>query len=115
MSSVAVSFFRAAIRSPLRSKRAITSPVRARSKASGLTRIRVRLTAWAPLFLFAGRRLFRRGAAGGSLFPGARRFRFRRFRRFGARAAARLGPGFLELSIAFPLALLLGAAAAATP
>src|SRR3954451_15100366 len=41
----------AAIRSPLRSKRAITSPVRARSKASGLTRIRVRLTAGAPLLL----------------------------------------------------------------
>src|SRR3954454_18585437 len=43
--------FRAAIRSPLRSKRAITSPLRARSKASGLTRIRVRLTAGAPLLL----------------------------------------------------------------
>src|SRR5215203_6857837 len=42
---------RAAIRSPLRSKRAITSPVRARSKASGLTRISVRLTAGAPLLL----------------------------------------------------------------
>src|SRR6478735_5289725 len=37
--------FRAAIRRPLRSKRAMTSPVRARSKASGFTRIRVRLTA----------------------------------------------------------------------
>src|SRR5436305_9901822 len=49
MSSVARSDFRAAIRRPLRSKRAITSPVRARSKASGLTRIRVRLTAGAPL------------------------------------------------------------------
>src|ERR1044072_4771836 len=37
------------MRRPLRSKRAITSPLRARSKASGLTRIRVRLTAGAPL------------------------------------------------------------------
>src|SRR3954447_10720678 len=35
---------RAAIRRPLRSKRAITSPVRPRSNASGLTRIRVRDT-----------------------------------------------------------------------
>src|SRR3954447_15590306 len=49
MSSLARIDFRAAIRSPLRSKRAITSPVRARSKASGFTRIRVRLTAGAPL------------------------------------------------------------------
>src|SRR6478752_4404814 len=55
----------AAIRSPLRSKRAITSPVRARSKASGLTRIRVRLTFGAPFllgrwcpFLGLGRRFF---------------------------------------------------------
>src|SRR4051794_32444960 len=49
MSSLARIDFRAVIRSPLRSKRAITSPLRARSKASGLTRIRVRLTAGAPL------------------------------------------------------------------
>src|ERR1700750_2732935 len=61
------------MRSPLRSKRAITSPVRARSKASGLTRIRVRLTAGAPLFLFGGRRFF--GSAAGA-FAAARRFRF---------------------------------------
>src|ERR1700722_15162270 len=73
MSSDAVSVFKAAIRSPLRSKRAITSPVRARSKASGLTRIRVRLTAGAPLFFFGGRRLF--GGAAGGPFAGARRFR----------------------------------------
>src|SRR6201986_662617 len=73
MSSVTVSVFRAAIRSPLRSKRAITSPVRARSKASGLTRIRVRLTAGAPLVLFGGRR-FGRSAAGA--FAAARRFGF---------------------------------------
>src|ERR1700753_500327 len=97
MSSVAVSFFRAAIRSPLRSKRAITSPVRLRSKASGLTRIRVRLTAGAPLFLFGGRRVFR-GAAGG--FAGARRFRGpARGRAFAARAGplafgGRRGGGF---------------------
>src|SRR5215218_1800496 len=51
------------MRSPLRSKRAITSPVRARSNASGLTRIRVRLTAGAPLVWLGVGRLFR-GAAG---------------------------------------------------
>src|SRR5882672_1340036 len=47
------------MRRPLRSNRAITSPLRARSKASGLTRIRVRLTAGAPLLSFGFRRLFR--------------------------------------------------------
>src|SRR3954451_9597512 len=51
MSSLARIDFRAAIRNPLRSKRATTSPVRARSKASGLTKIRVRLTGGAPLLL----------------------------------------------------------------
>src|SRR5271156_1874981 len=84
MSSLAVSSLRAEIFSPLRSKRAITSPVRLRSKASGLTRIRVRLTAGAPLFLFGGRRLFRGGAAGGSRFAGARRFGFGSGRRRGS-------------------------------
>src|ERR1700750_843656 len=73
------------MRSTIRSKRAITSPVRARSKASGLTRIRVRLTAGAPLFLFGGRRLFR-GAAGP--FAGAGRLaRLRRALGFGGGAA----------------------------
>src|SRR5690349_20107990 len=40
------------MRRPLRSKRATTSPVRARWKASGFTRIRVRLTGGAPLGSF---------------------------------------------------------------
>src|SRR4051794_31179575 len=113
MSSAAVSSLRAEIFSPLRSKRAITSPVRLRSKASGLTRIRVRLTSGAPLFLFGGRRLFG-GAAGGSLFAGARRFGSTGAGAFalgdGARAlffggfarpAFRLGAGFLQLAVAF--------------
>src|SRR5215213_7337261 len=52
MSAPARIVFRAAIRRPLRSKRASTSPVKARSKASGLTRIRVRLTARAPFLSF---------------------------------------------------------------
>src|ERR1700761_3493113 len=125
MSSVAVSVFRAAIRRPLRSKRAMTSPVRARSKASGLTRIRVRLTAWAPLFLFAGRRLFR-GAAGGT-FAGARRFGFgggpARFvggGRGGCRALffarftrTALRRRFFQLAVAFALALVARRTAAA--
>src|SRR5680860_443454 len=41
MASVAVSFLRATIFSPLLSNRARISPVRERSKASGLTKIRV--------------------------------------------------------------------------
>src|ERR1044072_2511550 len=45
------------MRRPLRSKRAITSPLRARSKASGLTRIRVRLTAGGPLLSIGFRSL----------------------------------------------------------
>src|SRR3954453_16944430 len=73
------------MRRPLRSKRAITSPLRARSKASGLTRIRVRLTAGAPFRslwtgpLFGGGACGRLvlGRGGGSLFA----------RRRGARAA----------------------------
>src|SRR3954451_19157792 len=69
ISSLARIDFRAAIRSPLRSKRAITSPVRARSKASGLTRIRVRLTAGAPLLFGFGVPLLRLRRS----FPAARR------------------------------------------
>src|SRR3954451_24344415 len=81
MSSLARIDFRAVIRSPLRSKRAITSPLRARSNASGLTRIRVRLTGGAPLLWFrarpllrgAARRLFLAAAARGRGSRGARR------------------------------------------
>src|SRR4029077_20579973 len=98
----------------LRSKRAITSPVRARSKASGLTRIRVRLTAGAPFVFFGGRGLFW-GAAGGSLFAGARRFRFAFAFPGGGRFAAafdrRLGAGLFQLAVAFALPLPLRAAA----
>src|SRR4249919_434129 len=63
------------MRRPLRSKRTSTSPVRARSKASGLTRIRVRLTAGAPFRLVgtAGRRLLI-GGARGRLFSWRGRF-----------------------------------------
>src|ERR1700761_3235896 len=120
IASVAVSDLRAVIRSPLRSKRAITSPVRARSKASGLTRIRVRLTAGAPVFLFGGRRFV--GSAAGA-FAAARRFRFGGgafafasvtggggarvgglfFSRFPRRATLRRH--FVELAIAFSFAL----------
>src|SRR5690348_9224555 len=121
MSSVAVSSLRAEIFSPLRSKRAITSPVRFRSKASGLTRIRVRLTAGAPLFLFGGRRVPRRGGAAGGLFASTRRFRsggacalfVPGFRRLFARAAFRFGAGFFQLAIPFAFALPLGAASPA--
>src|SRR5262245_2549244 len=61
-------------RRPLRSKRASTSPVRARSKASGLTRIRVRLTCAAPFLSFwsAWRRLLLGGARGRLFFRGWR-------------------------------------------
>src|ERR1700761_6295886 len=102
----------------------MTSPVRARSKASGLTRIRVRLTAWAPLFLFAGRRVVGRRAAGGA-FAGARSFRFAfAFARlafggrrlsggafFSARRTA-LRRRFFQLAVAFAFALVPGGAAA---
>src|SRR4051794_11517322 len=60
------------MRNPLRSKRAITSPVRARSKASGFTRISVRLTCGAPLGSFGGRGLLGRGARR-RLLPGRAR------------------------------------------
>src|SRR6476661_6249844 len=62
------------MRRPLRSKRAITSPVRARSNASGLTRIRVRLTAGAPLVWVRTWGLWR-GVAG-RLFAGGFRGSF---------------------------------------
>src|SRR4051794_41866461 len=58
------------MRSPLRSKRAITSPVRARWKASGFTRISVRLTGGAPLGSFGARRLRGGGARGCLLLAG---------------------------------------------
>src|ERR1700710_687766 len=69
------------MRRPLRSKRAITSPVRARSKASGLTRIRVRLTARAPLVWFRAGGLWR-GVAGRLLAGGFRGGFLRRRGRF---------------------------------
>src|ERR1700712_1538779 len=117
------------MRSPLRSKRPITSPVRARSKASGLTRIRVRLTAGAPLFLFGGRRVFRRAAGA---FAAARSFRFGggafTFAGVAARGVgslfftgatrATLRRDFLDLAVAFALPVRLGrrsASAAAAP
>src|ERR1700712_2785101 len=88
------------MRSPLRSKRAITSPVRARSKASGLTRIRVRLTAGAPLFLGRGGRLVRGGARGPLFAWGVL-----------GRSFAGLGRRFFAPRLAFRL-LALGAALA---
>src|SRR5438270_12358101 len=75
------------MRRPLRSKRAITSRVSPRPKASGLTRISV-LPGLCPLATAAGGRLRarygrlfgrraarRRGAAGGGLLPSAGRLR----------------------------------------
>src|ERR1700761_7452137 len=106
MSSVAVSSFSAVIFNPLRSKRAITSPVRARSKASGLTRIRVRLTAGAPLFLFGGRRLF--GGAAGGAFAGARSFRLAFAGALGRDLAAALAFGGGRGRAFFPPAFRLG-------
>src|SRR3712207_9053248 len=74
MSSVAVMCLRATIFRPLRSKRAMISPVRPRAKATGLTRIRVRSDAMAgqrsPAALLRrvvhGRRLLGDAAAGGA-------------------------------------------------
>src|SRR6476661_10899042 len=105
------------MRRPLRSKRAITSPVRARSNASGLTRIRVRLTAGAPLVWFRAGCLWR-GVAG-RLFASGFRGRFLRlggrFLAAGGRFRGRLLGGGLaprRPSLAFPrLALALAAAA----
>src|SRR4051794_30512089 len=99
------------MRSPLRSKRAITSPVRARWKASGFTRISVRLTGGAPLgssgwgslfvLLRGGRLLFGLRAGGraafGALLAGLALFAFGallgRGRALGARLAPALGRG----------------------
>src|SRR4051794_41004961 len=53
-------YLRATISRPLRSKRAMISPVRPRANASGLTRIRVRSTLKAPFALSQARACERR-------------------------------------------------------
>src|ERR1700754_3802321 len=97
------------MRRPLRSKRAITSPLRARSKASGLTRIRVRLTAGAS-FLFFGSLPLRGAAAGrGRFFPPWLFWLFRLFLglglTFGGAALARLRLGLALGALGLGLAL----------
>src|SRR3954462_9079475 len=79
MSSSSLRYSSAAIRSPLRSKRAMISPVSPRANASGLTRMRVR-SIGSVLRRFGssgrGRRLVRRGRLalelGGAAAPPAR-------------------------------------------
>src|SRR3954470_21830962 len=62
---------RAAIRSPLRSKRAITSPVRPRAKASGLTRINVLSIGLLSLGYSAAGGLEGRAAGDSTVAPGS--------------------------------------------
>src|SRR3954468_22723657 len=62
---------RAAIRSPLRSKRAITSPVRPRANASGLTRISVLSIGLLSLGYSAAGGLEGRAAGDSTVTPGS--------------------------------------------
>src|SRR5687768_3391623 len=86
---------RAAMRSPLRSKRAMISPVRPRAKASGLTRIRVFDMAAQPSRAARPARLERRFGGrgllrGGRAAPAARWRRGRRHLGLAERAQAPL-------------------------
>src|SRR3954467_15379704 len=64
VSSLRTMCFRATMRSPLRSKRAMISPVRPRANASGLTRMRVRSIRGGLLRVLLRRRLERRRRLG---------------------------------------------------
>src|SRR3954454_11516172 len=79
------------MRRPLRSKRAITSPVRARWKASGFTRISVRLTFGAPLGSFGRWRPL--GCRGSLRGRWCRRLRLRRLLAFARRRLPFRFPG----------------------